>query len=170
MESLSINDFTLLGVSLIYLQWLLRLARQKQKMPGPPSNMRQGGPRKAGEPLTTADVCFELVRPATEARKIAHVDLDPSMASEVGPATAFLSHAWSYEFEWLVSAVESAGLPASTRYWMDVAVVNQHVNATRGFDWWSTTFREAVGKIGTTLLVLAPWRSPVPLRRAWCIW
>ena len=92
------------------------------------------------------------------------------MASEVGLATVFVGHAWLYEFEWLVSALEAAKMPASTRFWVDVAVVNQHVNSTKGFDWWSTTFRSAVGKIGTTLLVLAPWNAPIPLRRAWCIW
>ena len=49
----------------------------------------------------------------------------------------------------------------STLFWVDVAVVNQHVNADRDFDWWSSTFRQAVAKIGRTLLVLAPWRAPV---------
>ena len=32
-----------------------------------------------------------VVRPATEERKIAHVELDPSMASEVGPAAVPLA-------------------------------------------------------------------------------
>ena len=54
-------------------------------------------------------------------------------------------------------------------FWVDIAVVNQHANATRGFDWWSGTFREAVKRIGLTLLVLAPRRKAVTLERAWCI-
>ena len=24
--------------------------------------------------------------------------------------------------------------------------------------------------IGHTLLVLSPWRNPIPLRRSWCLW
>ena len=44
------------------------------------------------------------------------------------------------------------------------------IQISRGFEWWSTTFRGAIESIGLTLLVLAPWRAPVPLRRAWCIW
>ena len=127
------------------------------------------GARRAGEPLTTADVCFEVVKPATAARKCSFAELDAA-PGESGPATAFVSHAWLYPFEWLVSALEAANLPADTFFWFDVAVVNQHVNADRGFDWWSSTFRQAVKTIGRTLLVLAPWRAPVPLTRAWCIW
>lgn len=38
----------------------------------------------------------------------------------------------------------------------------------RPFDWWTTTFRTAVQRVGRTLLVLAPWNDPIPLTRAWC--
>ena len=61
-------------------------------------------------------------------------------------------------------------MPPETFFWVDIAVVNQHTNATRGFDWWSGTFRMAVKHIGLTLLVLAPWRKATTLERAWCIW
>ena len=32
-------------------------------------------------------------------------------------------------------------------------------------DWWSTTFKEAVGRIGRTVMLLSPWDSPVTLTR-----
>ncbi|EGD83660.1 hypothetical protein PTSG_12145 [Salpingoeca rosetta] len=35
---------------------------------------------------------------------------------------------------------------------------------------WSTTFKESIANIGHVLLVLMPWRDPVPLTRAWCLW
>ena len=73
----------------------------------------------------------------------------------MGTAQAFVSHAWLYPFELLVSALEEAAMPPETFFWVDIAVVNQHTNATRGFDWWSGTFRMAVKHIGQTLLVLA---------------
>ena len=118
--------------------------------------------------LTTADVCYEIVRPATEGRRCPYCEL--AEAGEMGTAQAFVSHAWRYPFELLVSALEEAAMPPETFFWVDIAVVNQHTNATRGFDWWSGTFRMAVKHIGLTLLVLAPWRKAVTLERAWCIW
>ena len=53
---------------------------------------------------------------------------------------------------------------------MDVAVVNQHTNRRAASTGGPSTFRQAVESIGRTLLVLAPWRAPLPLGRAWCIW
>ena len=167
-EPASLEGFTLIGVTLSVLQRLRGLARERQGEAGPPSAIRSGGSRQAGEELTTADVCFEIVRPATEGRRCPYCEL--AEAGEMGTAQAFVSHAWLYPFELLVSALEEAAMPPETFFWVDIAVVNQHTNATRGFDWWSGTFRMAVKHIGLTLLVLAPWRKAVTLERAWCIW
>ena len=167
-EPASLEGFTLIGVTLSVLQRLRGLARERQDEAGPPSAIRSGGSRQAGEELTTADVCYEIVRPATEGRRCPYCEL--AEAGEMGTAQAFVSHAWLYPFELLVSALEEAAMPPETFFWVDIAVVNQHTNATRGFDWWSGTFRMAVKHIGLTLLVLAPWRKAVTLERAWCIW
>ena len=167
-EPASLVGFTLTGVTLSVLQRLRGLARERQGEAGPPSATRGGERRQAGEALTTADVCFEIVRPATEGPSCPYCEL--AEADEVGTAQAFVSHAWLYPFELLVSALEEAAMPPETFFWVDIAVVNQHTNATRGFDWWSGTFRMAVKRIGLTLLVLAPWRKAVTLERAWCIW
>ena len=48
--------------------------------------------------------------------------------------------------------------------------MNQHKSETRDFDWWQTTFQDAVREIGCTVLVLSPWERPIPLTRSWCIW
>ena len=167
-EPASLVGFTLTGVTLSVLQRLRGLARERQGEAGPPSATRGGERRQAGEALTTADVCFEIVRPATEGPSCPYCEL--AEADEIGTAQAFVSHAWLYPFELLVSALEEAAMPPETFFWVDIAVVNQHTNATRGFDWWSGTFRMAVKRIGLTLLVLAPWRKAVTLERAWCIW
>ena len=167
-EPASLEGFTLIGVTLSVLQRLRGLARERQGEAGPPSAIRSGGSRQAGEALTTADVCYEIVRPATEGRRCPYCEL--AEAGEMGTAQAFVSHAWLYPFELLVSALEEAAMPPETFFWVDIAVVNQHTNATRGFDWWSGTFRMAVKHIGLTLLVLAPWRKAITLERAWCIW
>ena len=84
-----LEGFTLTGVTLAVLRRLRESALEKRAAPGPPSDMRTAlepavgsrgkviyAPRRAGEPLTTADVCFEVVKPATAARKCSYAELD----------------------------------------------------------------------------------------------
>ena len=153
-----LDGITLTGVSLSFLQRLRAGAVKKRAAAGPPSDTRTAcdalgkqlrAPRREGEPLTTGDVCFEIIKPATAARKCAYAELDAA-PGESGQATAFVSHAWSYPFDWLISALEEAGLPKKTLFWIDIAVVNQHKHADHGFDWWSSTFRNAVAATSST--------------------
>ena len=37
------------------------------------------------------------------------------------------------------------------------------------FKWWSHSFKSAIRDFGRTVMVLAPWHDPVPLRRGWCL-
>lgn len=37
------------------------------------------------------------------------------------------------------------------------------------FDWWSNSFKSAIRDFSRTVMVLAPWQDPVPLRRGWCL-
>ena len=105
--SWSVEGFTIAGMTLAAVKRLADRAVRKRKEPGPPSTMRQGGPRKAGERLTTADVCFEIIRPATEQLQCAYVELASAvLPGEVGRADAFVSHAWLFDFAELVSALE----------------------------------------------------------------
>eukprot|EP01047_Picozoa_sp_COSAG01_P022841 COSAG01_NODE_1371_length_10547_cov_22.320827_5_plen_1287_part_00 len=94
----------------------------------------------------------------------------------VGVATVFASHAWTFVFEELIAALRyfeqqqrGAGREPSF-FWLDIFVVDENAAHTYPSEWWQTSFTEAVGSIGHTALVLSPWRSPVPLRRAWCLW
>ena len=49
-------------------------------------------------------------------------------------------------------------------------MVNQHATAALPQEWWSTAFADGIKFIGHTCLVLSPWRDPLPLTRAWCLW
>jgi tetratricopeptide (TPR) repeat protein len=49
-------------------------------------------------------------------------------------------------------------------------VNNQHDAPDLPFTWWTTTFKNNIRSIGQVVLVLAPWRRPVALTRAWCLW
>jgi tetratricopeptide (TPR) repeat protein len=99
----------------------------------------------------------------------------PETAAFVGAPTVFLSHAWSYKFRDVIGALRSyvAGLPAGAPnpfFWFDCLSIDEHATQTLPQEWWSTTFQDAIRGIGRTLMVLAPWNDPVPLRRAWCLW
>ena len=122
------------------------------------------------EAMTTNDVCFGVVKPATAAGTCSCVDLllRAEEAGAVRPATAFVSHAWKYTFVDVVDTLR--GLPEDAYVWFDVFTVNQHQSLQVSPQWWYTTFKDAVASIGHTVLVLMPWNDPIPLTRAWCIW
>ena len=80
-----LEGFTLTGVTLTVLRRLRESAVEKRAAAGPPSDMRTSlnadgellrAPRNAGELLTTADLCFEVVKPATAARQCSFAELD----------------------------------------------------------------------------------------------
>lgn len=186
------------GVSLRLLQLLRDRAEELRMTEGPERTHRTlerpPSRRKPGTPLTTEDVSFEIVGPATRSLGCsyahllsgAHAHLAPLGSREdVGRANAFVSHAWSYNFADLVGALESAavelafeaeggkgdGRPAGELYlWVDLLVNGQHQTYSRPFEWWTSTFFSAVRRIGRTIVVLSPWHAPTPLTRAWCLY
>ena len=115
--------------------------------------------------MTTKDACEEIVKPATAATKVSYVDFLQLNAK----ANMFVSHAWKYAFQDIVAALETSNQDGDI-LWFDICTVNQHKSETRDFDWWQTTFQDAVREIGCTVLVLSPWERPIPLTRSWCIW
>ncbi|XRB19427.1 coatomer subunit epsilon [Pseudoscourfieldia marina] len=121
------------------------------------------------ELMTTNDVCFGIVKPATEHVRTSYAKmLENTQPGEVQDATVFVSHAWKYTFVDVVDALSS--LSENAFVWFDVFTVNQHASLQVPPDWWFTTFKVAVASIGHTVLILMPWDDPIPLTRAWCIW
>ena len=119
--------------------------------------------------MTTNDVCFGIVKPATEHVKTSYAEMlsNTTEPGEVNDATVFVSHAWKYTFVDVVDALSS--LSENAYVWFDVFTVNQHASLQVPPDWWFTTFKEAVASIGHTVLILMPWDDPISLTRAWCI-
>ena len=65
----------------------------------------------------------------------------------------------------LRSFVES--LPArgpEAFFWFDCFALDQHAQSSQGAEWWRTTFKRAIGDIGHTVMMMAPWDSPIPVR------
>ena len=89
-------------------------------------------------------------------------------------ATIFVSFTYNTDFFLLVKTIEAfvEDNPehASAYFWFDMLVNNQWAALEHDFEWWSSTFKEAIGKIGHTILVCTPWSDPEPLKRAWCLW
>ena len=96
---------------------------------------------------------------------------DKERHAHIGQATAFVSHAWGHQFLDVIAALEDydSRQPVPTFFWFDIFSNNQHKTAARDFSWWQTVFRDNIGKLKKTLLVLE-WDNPKPLTRAWCLW
>ena len=63
---------------------------------------------------------------------------------------------------------------ARTFFWVDGFSIDEHQGfyGAKGEDnsqQWANTFKEAVQKMGNTVMVLAPWDDPVVLTRMWCL-
>ncbi|EDQ84735.1 uncharacterized protein MONBRDRAFT_29879 [Monosiga brevicollis MX1] len=124
--------------------------------------------------LTTTEICTQYVMPLTEARACAWVDLllkDPVDKFNLAPATVFVSHAWKYSFATTVDTIlrhEFREAPGAY-YWIDLIPNNQHIATNLPYEWWCNTFQENIKRIGRVLLVMSPWRDPIPMTRAWCL-
>ena len=89
----------------------------------------------------------------------------------VGKAEVFISHAWKYRFIDVIDALHDHFRDKpDIILWFDNFTINQHYTQQKKFNWWSTTFKDAIQNFGHTVMVLAPWRCPIPLTRAWCLW
>merc|ERR1711991_317115 len=123
-------------------------------------------------PLTTTDVCNMFLKELTAAKAQSYVEyLTERNSPDVGMATAFIFHAWKYNFLDVVDALQYHFSSEPDVYiWFDLFSNNQHKTSSLPFKWWSETFLNAIGKLGRVVMVLSPWNNPIPFTRAWCLW
>jgi hypothetical protein len=147
------------GVSLQYLHWL------KSKF---------GGTWRSH--LTTSQFEKMYLRPRTSRLRCSVVDAlaaDAATSHYVGPANWFISHTWSNAFADTVDAIfqffEGRADAAHAVLWFDVFVDSQHVSEGRSKtpQWYMSTFKSSIARIGRLLLVVDAWNNPTPLKRAW---
>ena len=139
------------------------------------------GGRDSLREKSTTQVCEEYLKPMTMTMGMSYCDIllkeisSNNGQSEVtiAPATVFISHAWGSHFLEVVDAfmnhLRTSGQPDAV-IWFDLFSNNQHQTSIRPFEWWCNTFQSAIRDFGHTILVLTPWRDPIPLTRAWCLW
>ncbi|KAJ3197299.1 Kinesin light chain 3 [Entophlyctis luteolus] len=121
---------------------------------------------------TTADICSEYVIQWTKPFGCSLVEVldSPPTRHHIGEASWFISHSWSYEFLTVVEALNHffRNLEQDPIIWFDMFSNSQHATGNRPFEWWQTTFMEAISKMRNVVMVCLPWNNPVTLTRAWC--
>ena len=102
-----------------------------------------------------------------------------------GPANVFVSHAWMYMFlEDLIGAIEvwisqePCCSEGEWRFWIDLLVVNQHLDPPQlpdareeaeNFKVFTDGFEGALVQIQRAVIVLSPWDRPHWIFRTWCL-
>eukprot|EP01038_Epipyxis_sp_PR26KG_P014216 gene14216-19075_t len=134
----------------------------------------------ANSTLTFRDQCslIDMLEQNYPVSNSKHPQLNVSYDEVVGlKSTIFVSFAYSNNFIELVEALNlflsshSDQFPKDSTYlWFDLFVNDQWHALEKNFEWWATTFKEAVVEIGNTVCVLSPWNKPVLLERAWCLY
>ena len=146
------------GVSLQYLRWM----------------HTQFGPSLGR--LTTSQFEKMYLRPRTSRRRSSVADelaANAATARHVAPATWFISHTWSNAFADTLDAIlhffEERADADTAMLWMDVFVDSQHADtgSSKSPQWYMTTFKNSIARIGRLLLVADKWNDPTALRRAW---
>ena len=153
-------DFTTYGVTLkVFLQLADAI---KEKLASSIDN------------ATTAYVCKHIVIPTTRKHKITYCQHVKRLNhNDVGEATVYICHAWSYLFVDVVDALRNHFQDAPDTYiWFDLFCVNQHIFKAADHDhtWWGNILQPVIRNIGNTVMVLSPWFDIVPMKRTWCLY
>ncbi len=127
------------------------------------------------EGVLTSQVNTDYMIPMTKEYKCSWCEMlrkkNPNTKA-VGRPVVFISHAWEYPFTQTVKTVAELFKDdlLDTIVWFDVFSINQHKASTLPAEWLRVFFKDAIGEIGHTVMVLSPWNDPVPYTRAWCVW
>jgi tetratricopeptide (TPR) repeat protein len=127
--------------------------------------------------LTTSQFEKMYLRPRTSRRRCSVIDelaTDAATEHHVGRATWFVSHTWHNPFadtlEAILNFFEGRRDAANAVVWFDIFVDSQHATGPiKPPQWYMTTFKSSIARIGSLLLVVDKWSNPSPLRRAWYV-
>lgn len=89
-------------------------------------------------------------------------------------ASIFISHAWGCNFLDVLNSVRHFmhNNEQHEAVWFDIFSYNQHLdqNSQQETEYLQNHFRAIIERLGHTVMILAPWDDPIPLRRAWCLY
>jgi hypothetical protein len=73
------------------------------------------------------------------------MEADSDTARFVGKPNVFVSHAWLYNFDEVVAALEAfeaaCGDEEERFYWFDIFSIDEHATQSMSQTWWSETIR-----------------------------
>ncbi|KAI8618223.1 hypothetical protein BC830DRAFT_1109847 [Chytriomyces sp. MP71] len=128
---------------------------------------------------TTTEVSVEFLQPMTKDKGLSLcaqyiTSADQKLQTIPKDAFWFVSHAWKFVFLDVIDALSTFLIDQKADFstsviWLDLFSNSQHNTGLKPFQWWETTFLNAVESIGNVVMVLQPWLNPIPLTRAWCI-
>ena len=123
---------------------------------------------------TTAYVCKHIIIPTTRKHKITYCQHVKRLNhNDVGEATVYICHAWSYLFVDVVDALRNHFQDAPDTYiWFDLFCVNQHIFKAIDHDhtWWGNTLQSLIESIGYTVMIVSSSSNLIPLKRTWCLY
>eukprot|EP01032_Pedospumella_encystans_P016316 gene16316-18619_t len=128
--------------------------------------------------LSTRDVTPDFIKPRCLRGDVSYCAglLETSDSHFVGRANAFVSHVWDYEFLHVIASLESHfGVDNRNIFiWFDVFACLQlrrdEPKVYIEFQVLSPVFRNAIGDINRTVLIVKPWASPKVISSMWCLW
>lgn len=82
----------------------------------------------------------------------------------------FISHTWNDKFINTMDTLQYYYRDSpDVIIWLDMFSYNQHLVIDLETDWLCGTFKSAIKRIGTTIVVISPWDTITPLHRTWCL-
>lgn len=128
--------------------------------------------------VTTRNVTPDFIKPRCLRNDVSYCEglLETADAHFVGRANAFVSHVWDYEFLHVIMSLESHfGVNNSDVFiWFDVFACLQlgrgEAKVYIEFQVLSPVFRNAIGEINRTVLIVKPWQDPKVFSSMWCLW
>jgi len=134
----------------------------------------QMGGRSTVGTMTTSDVGKSFIKTITSSASSSYCQhVKRHNHNDVGEATVYICHAWSYLFVDVVDALWNHFQDAPDTYiWFDLFCVNQHIFKAADHDhtWWGNILQPVIRNIGNTVMVLSPWFDIVPMKRTWCLY
>eukprot|EP01047_Picozoa_sp_COSAG01_P039441 COSAG01_NODE_3260_length_6337_cov_11.824784_3_plen_895_part_00 len=105
----------------------------------------------------------------------------PATAHFIGRPTHFVSHAHTYKALEFIDALKNfvdtlePGEAEQVFFWIDGFSIDEHQGfygnkAEDNSEQWADVFKQAIQKMGNTVMVMSPWSDPVVLTRMWCLW
>jgi hypothetical protein len=134
----------------------------------------QMGGRSTVGTMTTSDVGKSFIKTSTSSASSSYCQhVKRHNHNDVGEATVYICHAWSYLFVDVVDALRNHFQDAPDTYiWFDLFCVNQHIFKAIDHDhtWWGNTLQSLIESIGYTVMIVSSSSNLIPLKRTWCLY